>query len=117
MRMLTRSLFLSFPLFLAGLSLLACESAPRQAGRDDAPPYAREIDYGPREEARRPAGLTVESLFEPMDYATPNERRLGSGAPGPDYWQHRSPLAGGVKLYQRCLHLPQCPTPLISSIS
>lgn len=48
------------------------------------------LHYGPIDEnARRPAGLGDENLFMPMDLATPTERRLGSGAPGPAYWQQR----------------------------
>ena len=83
MRLPTRLLALSLCSLLVG-----CES-PQQSAPNDGPVYARELDYGPRENSRRPAGLGVESLFEPMDYADANERRLGSGAPGPDYWQQR----------------------------
>ena len=72
---------------LAAIVAPGCETAPREG--EPTPAYARDIDYGPREDARRPAGLGSDSLFEPMDYATPNERRLGSGAPGPAYWQQR----------------------------
>lgn len=34
----------------------------------------------------QPAG----SIFAPLDLPTPSERRLGSGAPGPAYWQQRA---------------------------
>ncbi|MBZ0171713.1 MAG: M1 family metallopeptidase, partial [Phycisphaerales bacterium] len=70
--------------------LSGCASPGSVKTGDDRPAYAVALDYGPIDEtARRPAGLNVESLFEPMNYATPNERRLGSGAPGPAYWQQR----------------------------
>lgn len=64
-------------------------ASDQNAANDDTPAYAVELGYGPSEEDRRPAGIGRESLFEPMNYATANERRLGSGAPGPDYWQQR----------------------------
>ncbi len=78
---------------LAGLMLTCvggCAGGARAGRGEERPAYAVELDYGPIDEsARRPAGLGVESLFEPMAYATANERRLGSGAPGPAYWQQR----------------------------
>ncbi len=38
-----------------------------------------------RRTGRQPGG----SIFAPLDLPTPDERRLASGAPGPDYWQQR----------------------------
>lgn len=41
------------------------------------------------ESFRRAGGGPVGSIFAPLDLPTPSERRLGSGAPGPAYWQQR----------------------------
>jgi hypothetical protein len=57
MRMPSRLLALSLCALVFG-----CESS-RRAAEEDAPAYARELDYGPREADRRPAGLEIESLF------------------------------------------------------
>ncbi len=74
----------------AAIGLTGCANSGKAEADADTPAYARELDYGPIDESsRRPAGIGVDSFFEPMDYATANERRLGSGAPGPDYWQQR----------------------------
>ncbi len=43
------------------------------------------VEDGFRREGRQP----VVSIFEALDLPTPTERRLGSGAPGPGYWQQR----------------------------
>ena len=34
-------------------------------------------------------GVGDTSIFAPVNLPTPNEIRLGSGAPGPRYWQNR----------------------------
>ncbi|MBL4590439.1 MAG: M1 family metallopeptidase [Phycisphaerales bacterium] len=39
---------------------------------------------------RRGGGSGEPSIFAPIDYPTANDQRLGSGAPGPDYWQQRA---------------------------
>lgn len=38
---------------------------------------------------RRPGPRGFETIFSPLNLPTPNERRLASGAPGPEYWQQR----------------------------
>ncbi|GJM18369.1 MAG: peptidase [Phycisphaeraceae bacterium] len=38
---------------------------------------------------RRPAGDDATNIFDPLDLPPANELRLGSGAPGPDYWQQQ----------------------------
>lgn len=42
------------------------------------------------EEARRTTGEPIGDIFAPLDLPTPDEMRLGSGAPGPDWWQQRT---------------------------
>jgi hypothetical protein len=39
---------------------------------------------------RREGPQPTDSIFAPMDLPTPNDQRLGSGAPGPGYWQQRA---------------------------
>lgn len=41
------------------------------------------------ENFRRPGGMNGENIFRPIDLPTPNQERLGSGKPGPAYWQQR----------------------------
>ena len=38
---------------------------------------------------RRPGPQDELTIFSPLDLPTPTEVRLGSGAPGPEYWQQR----------------------------
>jgi len=83
MRILT-----GFMLVLSCVSVVGCSSSQKPS-EGESSGFTAELHYGPVEKDRRGAGIGNESLFEPMDYATANERRLGSGAPGPDYWQQR----------------------------
>lgn len=39
--------------------------------------------------ARRVTGVQITDIFAPLDLPDPDEMRLGSGAPGPDWWQQR----------------------------
>lgn len=41
------------------------------------------------ERFRRTGGTGGENIFAELDLPTPNEQRLGSGKPGPGYWQQR----------------------------
>jgi hypothetical protein len=52
---------------------------------DDGSPAAGAVEEAFRRPGLRPTG----SIFAPLDLPSPSERRLGSGAPGPDYWQQR----------------------------
>lgn len=74
----------------AVLVLAACSSTPGAGGRPSAPvgdmSAVGAVDENFRRAGRQPAG----SIFEALDLPTPTERRLGSGAPGPDYWQQRA---------------------------
>lgn len=47
---------------------------------------------------RRGGGSAARSVFEPIDYPDANRVRLGSGAPGPDYWQNRADYTIDVTL-------------------
>ncbi len=63
--------------------LPACSSNHSSNDNRRASLGAVDADY------RRTAGDDAENVFDPIDLPTANERRLGSGAPGPDYWQQR----------------------------
>jgi len=41
------------------------------------------------ERYRRVGGEDGNNVFRAMDFPTPNDQRLGSGKPGPEYWQQR----------------------------
>ncbi len=70
--------------------LTACETSPEAGARAERESYEVELDYGPvSERYRREAGTVDESLFERVDLPTPTDERLGSGEPGPGYWQQR----------------------------
>ena len=42
-------------------------------------------------EYRRAGGSDGNNVFKQIDWPTPTEMRLGSGLPGPDYWQQQTP--------------------------
>ena len=46
---------------------------------------AQEVDLEERPYTARPE----KNIFSPLDLPAPNSMRLGSGAPGPDYWQQQ----------------------------
>lgn len=51
--------------------------APRSG--EDQPEFQRRRDLAPRD---------LQTIFTPLDLPTPTEERLGSGVPGPAYWQN-----------------------------
>jgi len=61
------------------------ESRPRRQRRQIGPAFGA-VD----EDARRTTGEAIVDIFAPLDLPTPNSMRLGSGAPGPDWWQQRT---------------------------
>lgn len=67
---------------------------PGSDGRGPAEPMQMlggRAAVGAVEEAYRRTGLRpAGSIFAPLDLPAPDEARLGSGAPGPDYWQQRA---------------------------
>jgi hypothetical protein len=75
----------------AALMLTACSTAPGGGGSRGAAPVqdgskVGAVDENFRRAGRQPTG----SIFEALDLPTPNDQRLGSGAPGPGYWQQRA---------------------------
>lgn len=75
--------------FAAVLFLVSCASTetPESAGAGAVrnPTAVGAVDEVYRRAGRQPTG----SIFEALDLPTPNDQRLGSGAPGPEYWQQR----------------------------
>lgn len=72
---------------LAALLVLpACTLGPT---RPDPEADARARLGAVDEAFRRPAVTPQAGIFDPLPLPTPTEVRLGSGAPGPDYWQQR----------------------------
>jgi len=72
----------------ASFALLTAGCAGPAAETDDA--EAVELRYGATDpEYRRPGSAITENVFDPLDLPTSNDRRLGSGRPGPDYWQQK----------------------------
>ena len=61
------------------------ESRPRRQRRQIGPAFGA-VD----EDARRTTGEAITDIFAPLDLPTPSSMRLGSGAPGPDWWQQRT---------------------------
>ncbi len=68
----------------ACVAMPACSSS-RSSDDNDRAARLGAVDA----EFRRSASDDAENVFDPIDLPTANERRLGSGAPGPDYWQQR----------------------------
>ena len=50
------------------------------------------------EEFRRSGGMSGDNVFKQIDWPTPTEMRLGSGLPGPDYWQQQTDYQINVRL-------------------
>lgn len=70
---------------LGALALVGACRAPQPA--DSAPTGDPERKLGAFDASERRAGDG--NIFAALDLPTPTEVRLGSGAPGPDYWQQR----------------------------
>ncbi|MEM1186308.1 MAG: M1 family metallopeptidase [Planctomycetota bacterium] len=66
------------------LLLVGC-SGPVAVDTDDL-----SLNYGAVDPEFRRGGGVSDNAFDPLDMPTPNERRLGSGFPGPDYWDQRA---------------------------
>jgi len=50
------------------------------------------------ESFRRRGGTNGENVFRQIDWPTPTEMRLGSGLPGPDYWQQQTDYSISARL-------------------
>lgn len=68
----------------------AAQAAERAAARAQAR-RRRGPQFGAVDgDARRPTGVSTYDIFASLDLPAPSEMRLGSGAPGPDWWQQRA---------------------------
>jgi hypothetical protein len=82
---------------LLGATLVGCASTDSSTrGTNNVGDATRvgAVDEG----FRRAGGSAAASVFEPIDYPDANRVRLGSGAPGPDYWQNRADYTIDVTL-------------------
>ncbi len=80
---------MAFVLMFCPISTLGC-AASGSARSDDRPGIGASDSVGAIDEAfRRTGGSDGENVFKQIEWATPSEMRLGSGFPGPDYWQQR----------------------------
>lgn len=95
---MARALILRIGLALAGMALTGCASTGSTSTKGVAnvgdATRVGAVDEG----FRRAGGSHAESVFDPIDYPEPNLVRLGSGAPGPDYWQNRADYTIDVTL-------------------
>lgn len=84
---------------MAPAALVACSSTPEAGQQAQAPSPAQQTNprrgRGARsvgavdQDYRREGQQATGSIFAPLDLPAPNDQRLGSGAPGPGYWQQR----------------------------
>ncbi|MFG0304678.1 MAG: M1 family metallopeptidase [Phycisphaerales bacterium JB040] len=99
-----RSSIVALSAVAGALMLAACSSTPEgdtadasaegAHGEQSQPQARRRGPRGPEfgavdDDARRITGVRVTDIFAPLDLPDPDEMRLGSGAPGPDWWQQR----------------------------
>jgi hypothetical protein len=74
-------------LVFTSMVLSACASTS-VVGSGDRPGVGAIDSVGAVDERfRREGGTGGENIFQQIDWGTPTEVRLGSGMPGPDYWQ------------------------------
>lgn len=67
----------------------AAEKPGSHASPPPAPVPARAAAPASDPYFRKATPRHAETIFTPLDLPAPSERRLASGAPGPDYWQQR----------------------------
>jgi Peptidase family M1 domain len=62
--------------------------------------HARRAAWGPTSDAgfREPFGFQGKSIFDELNWPTPNNQRAGSGAPGAEYWQQQVDYAIEARL-------------------
>lgn len=94
----------SLVLGLCGADSAAQRAEPEENGdapRDPTP--QRDAPAGPTRDAafRTPFGFQGASIFAPLDWPDADERRTGSGAPGPAYWQQRVDYRIDAELHAR----------------
>jgi Peptidase family M1 domain len=101
------------------LSMGGCEST---TSRSDRAGIGSSLSVGAVDaEYRRAGGTKGENVFKQIDWAAPNEKRLGSGMPGPDYWQQRAdytidarldPQTGTINATMEVVYSNNSPHPL-----
>ncbi len=76
-------------LLVSSLALGACASTSTTSSRSGDRPGVGAIESvgAVDDRFRREGGSDGENIFAQIDWGTPTEMRLGSGMPGPDYWQ------------------------------
>ncbi|MCA9275815.1 MAG: M1 family metallopeptidase [Phycisphaerales bacterium] len=84
-RCLSVLLLVVSPVFVFG-----CSSTQSTGGGGDRPGIGQSESVGAADEQfRRSGGSDGQNIFRQIGWATPSEMRLGSGQPGPDYWQQQ----------------------------
>lgn len=83
---------------VALLVLSACSTAPGSSGESAVAVQDGSKIGAVDESFRRPGRQATGSIFEALDLPTPNDQRLGSGAPGPDYWQQQADYSIDARL-------------------
>ena len=88
---LVAAALLALPVLLAsGCATDAPQKADAPPETEPAPRAEPTPEVAEAEPARpTPIRLQPELSFAPLDLPTPSDRRLASGAPGPDYWQQQ----------------------------
>ncbi len=87
------SLLMSCALLVGVLTGSGCagDSAVRSGSRGGGGGIGSSLSVGAVDaKYRRAGGDAGENVFRQIDWPTPTEMRLGSGFPGPDYWQQRT---------------------------
>ncbi|MCA9303802.1 MAG: M1 family metallopeptidase [Phycisphaerales bacterium] len=97
--LILRTLIFRSTLAVVGITLAGCAStgsttSARGAGNVGDATRVGAVDEG----FRRAGGTGAGSIFDPIDYPDASGVRLGSGAPGPDYWQNRADYTIDVTL-------------------
>ena len=78
----------------------------RRAARRAAMRRQRGPEFGAvDEDARRATGIAIGDIFAPLDLPTADSMRLGSGAPGPDWWQQRTDYVINAEVDPESKHL------------
>ncbi len=78
----------SLIVMFASFGMGGCSSTTTRS--DDRPGIGTSESVGAIDAVfRRAGGTDGDNVFKQIEWATPTEMRLGSGFPGPDYWQQR----------------------------
>ncbi len=92
------AVLLASALGFAGLVSTGCASTAGRAGSHRAG-IGDSLSVGAVDGMyRRAGGRDGDNVFKQIDWPTPTEMRLGSGLPGPDYWQQQTDYTIQVRL-------------------